>query len=240
MAENPWLHLPTEPPYVLPEDRKAVDDFNRALDPTHKHYLHTDKLLPEAFIGAKDAPVVLLSNNPGFEEKGIPFRQADNFRAMMRNNLHHVATDWPFVYLNPAFDAWGTWWRLKRLRWLIAEFDQQTVARCILNVVYFPYASLRFGHKRLRLPSQDYGFDLVRNAVSRNAVIILMRPGKREAWETAVPQLKDYGRFFQVQNPQNPAISPNNCLGYSEIVRAIATFVNARSLKTGGEHAPVS
>ena len=109
-----------------------------------------------------------------------------------------------------------------------------------MNVVYFPYPSLRFGHKRLRLSSQDYGFGLVRDAVNRDAVIVLMRPGTRKAWAEAVPQLKDYGRLFAVKNPQTPAVSPNNCSRYSEVESAIATFAKARGWKAGEEQAPVS
>ncbi len=220
MTENPWLHLPTEPPYVLPEDAEAVARFNRALDPTHKHFLHTDKLLPEPFIGAKDAPVVLLSNNPGISgtEENVQVRQSITFREWVQNNLHHKPSDYPFFYLNPEFRkaGGGDWWD-RKLKSLLARFERKVVARSVLNVVYFPYPSLRFGHKRLRLSSQDYGFSLVRDAVSRNAVIVLMRPGKQEAWEAAVPQLKGYGRFYSVKNPRTPVISPNNCAGYSEV-----------------------
>jgi hypothetical protein len=87
-VENPWLHLPTEPPYVLHGDRECVEEFNSALnDSQHKHYLQLNEILPEPFVGAKDAPVLLLSNNPGIGGESTPCRKTPAFRAAMRNVL---------------------------------------------------------------------------------------------------------------------------------------------------------
>lgn len=217
--ENPWLQLPTEPPYVLPADRDYVEKFNRALRISQqKHYLQINAILPEPFIGAKDAPVLLLSNNPGIGGDDSPSRQAPAFREVMRNNLLHASSDWPFLYLNPTFDSWETWWRRKRLRRIIKRFGQQTVARCILNVVLCPYPSQFY--KPLFVPSQSYSFKLVHDAVARNAVIILFRPGQQSIWEENVPSLKGYERFFSVPNAQNPAIT-ENCPGYDLVVEAL-------------------
>ncbi|MBM3980352.1 MAG: hypothetical protein FJ304_08710 [Planctomycetes bacterium] len=232
MDANPWLRLPTDAPYVLLEDKETVDDFNNALnDRTHIHRLHTDTLLPEPFIGAKDAPVVLLSNNPGIGENEVR-RQEPDFRTRMLSNLRHAETEWPFVYLNPAFDAWETWWRSK-LRHLIDQCGQQTVARCILNVVYFPYPSQRYGHKRLKLLStaQAYNFSLVREAVKREAVVVLLRSGKgnQKAWLKAVPELDGYTKFFLGKNPMQPSVSPRNCPNFYDcIVAKIAGSMNSK------------
>jgi hypothetical protein len=55
-----------EPPYVYAMDNLAVDAFNaHARD---EHRIHTD-VLPEPFLGRKDAPIVLLNLNPGFDER---------------------------------------------------------------------------------------------------------------------------------------------------------------------------
>ena len=115
--ENPWLHLPTEPPYVLDGDREYVETFNNGLnDSRHKHYLQLNELLPEPFVGAKDAPILLLSNKiPVLVGKvqrigvGTRFSCGD-----AGNNLHHAVSDWPLVYLNPAY-SWETWWRRKEI-----------------------------------------------------------------------------------------------------------------------------
>jgi hypothetical protein len=108
---------------------------------------------------------------------------------------------------------------------LIAKFDRKVVARSLFNVVYFPYVSPHFGHSRLCLPSQVYSFGLVRKAVSRGAVVVLMYRGQERHWLAQVPELTGYSKFLRVNNPQNPAISPGN-LGddFQTVVEAIRVF----------------
>ncbi len=232
---NPWSALPNAPPFVLPgEEQAAVEEFNRTAAP--KYRLHTDALLPEAFVGAKDAPVVLLSNNPGLSATAsrTEARQSPVFREWVRKSLLHEPLEYPFFYLAPVFRkiGGGDWWD-RKLKRPLATFERVTVARSFLNVVYFPYPSLRFGHRRIRVPSQEYSFALVSAAVERGAVIVLMRPGKRDVWLEAVPKLANYSRFHAVKNPQNPTISPKNCDGYSEVVKAIETSAGAMRVHGG-------
>lgn len=219
MKVNPWHDLPQQPPYVLPDDEPFVSSFNSLAGPDH--FLHINILLPEAFVGATDAPVVLLSNNPGFTDEGAVDKQTPSFIEKLRKNLHREPLDYPFVFLDPEFVGKGRQWWERKLKHLLAQFGHQVVAKSILNIPYFPYPSRKFGHQRLRLPSQEYTFDLVRAAVIRRAVIVLMRQGRR--WLDAVPELKGYERLFQVTNSQNPAVSPGNCREFQEVVRAIAT-----------------
>jgi hypothetical protein len=96
MDENPWCRLPASPPYVLPDDEPLVRDFNERVGPNR--CLDIDKILPEPFVGAKDAPVVLLRNNPGFG-KGADHEQGRVFIERMRKNLLHESSDYPFVFL---------------------------------------------------------------------------------------------------------------------------------------------
>src|SRR5207245_11805556 len=121
--------------------------------------LQMGEILPEPFVGDKDAPVVLLSNNPGFGEGALPKRDPA-FMARLRNNLAHGPADYPFLFLAPEFGGPGkTWWE-RKLKCLLKRFEREVVARSILNVVYFPYPSRRFGHRRLRLASRQYSFHL--------------------------------------------------------------------------------
>jgi hypothetical protein len=143
----------------------------------------------------------------------------------MRKNLLHEPSDYPFVYLDPKFSEAGKWWdpKLKHL----LRFGPEVVARSILNIAYFPYPSRRFGHRWLDLPSQQYTFRLVREAMDRQAVIVFMR--RDDMWKEAVPQLKQYDRLFQVKNVRNPAVSPKNCPeGFQEVVEAIAAAERVR------------
>jgi hypothetical protein len=192
VSENPWTHLPPSPPFVLPDDEPFVRDFNNRAAP--KAFLHINEILPEPFVGAPDAPVVLLSNNPGLG-KGATQKQAGDFMDRMRDNLRHAPSDYPFVYLAPDFTGPHKQWWERKLKSLLKRFGHQVVARSILNVPYFPYASQRFGRGLPRLPSQAYSFRLVRHALVRNAIIVFMR---RDAmWKEALPELEKYDRIFR-------------------------------------------
>jgi hypothetical protein len=214
---NPWRDLPDAPPFVLPGDEAAVQAFN--LTANLNRFLHIDEVLPEPFVGDKEAPVVLLANNPGFSEAGLPGRQAPGFIGRMRDNLHHRAAAYPFVYLAPEFSGPSKGWWEGRLRHLLERFGPEVVAKSVLAVDFFPYSSRRYGHGRLPLPSQQYSFDLVRNAVKREAVIILMRGQRR--WLEAVRELRRYGRFIVMKNLQRATISPGNCPRFEDVIRAI-------------------
>jgi hypothetical protein len=235
MVENPWNRLPDVPPYVLPEDKGQVLLSNERKGSNHDHFLHVDKILPEPFVGAKDAPVVLLSNNPGFG--GADSRKEEQvFKARIRSNLLHEASDWPFVYLDPDWQGIGKEWWLRRIKEVVkrlggGEKALEIVAGSILNVAFFPYPSKKFGHKSLKLKSQDYSFSLVCAAMRRGGVIVFMRSPK--IWERAIPELEKYPMRFQVGNFQNPTITPGNCDGFEVVVEAIKVAETQRRKTCG-------
>ncbi len=219
MSDNPWLCLPLGPPYVLAQDEQAVCEFNAEAGDDHQ--LQIDKLLPEPFVGDPAAPVLLLSNNPGFSKRSV-FRQHPEFMARVRESLSHRFSTYPFIYLDPEYRDAGRWWRQK-LKPLLQNFGDEIVARSVCNVVYFPYPSSRFRHGRCEVPSQQYTFRLVRGAIERGAVIVLMRRGQLRRWQDKVSELNGYGNLILLRNPQMPSISPRNCeVGdYERVVRAI-------------------
>jgi hypothetical protein len=218
-VENPWLRLPTEPPYVLPEDEAAVREFNAKADEDCR--LLIDDFLPEPFVGNPAAPVILLLNNPGCGSKAR-FRQEAPFIKRMRDNLVHRASDCSFAYfaddVNPDLKLW---WNKKLKGLLACGLHHGVLAEAICAVDYFPYPSKRFrGWKgRLLSGAQDYSFDLVRKAIQREAVIVLVR-GKRR-WLKAAPELDGYKRLCKVSNPQVGSISQKNCKKFKRVVRAI-------------------
>lgn len=224
MIMNPWTLPFAQPPFVLPTDAPLVNAFNLKAGP--KRFLQVEHVLPEPFIGNPKAPVVLLSNNPGFGKAAGNIKMEPFFQKAMRANLRHEEVEYPFFYLSPEMTERGEkWWRSK-LKCLIREFDLKTIANAVLNVVFFPYPSERFGRKQLRLPSQEYGFQLVRAAIERKAVIIHMR--SPTLWLEAVPELAAYKeKRFVVNNTQTPAISPKNLSAYSKVVDAIKTHLPA-------------
>ena len=61
-SDNPWLALPSSPPYVLADDALPLQQFNRDAPDAQRFEL---SLFPEPFFGSASAPVVLLALNPG-------------------------------------------------------------------------------------------------------------------------------------------------------------------------------
>src|ERR1700674_3500503 len=91
---NPWLAVPSEPPYVLPCDSEIVHAYNS------KHSDENCRLrlnvLPEPFIGFRTAPVLLLNLNPGFDDLDPDDHTRPEFQALLRNNYEHRFLDFPF------------------------------------------------------------------------------------------------------------------------------------------------
>ncbi len=217
--ENPWGELPAEALFVLESDRAPIVAFNASAP--QDAFVHLE-LLPEPFVGRPGAPVVLLNLNPGFSAKDSESHSNSTFAAVLRENLLHAELDYPFYLLNPELPGLGYWWWERKLRRLIRDCGQETVARNLLCVEYFPYHSRRYQHHKLRVPSQEYSFSLVRAAIARGSLVVLMR-AKRQ-WLGAVPELESYPQLLELKNPQNPTVSPGNCPdGYSRIVHVIKT-----------------
>ena len=171
--ENPWNHLSETPPYVLPSDIEQVTAFNgRPRLPENKRLqLH---VLPEPYIGRVDAPIVFLKLNPGYSPEDIRFTNDEYGRQVWRQNILHQSLDFPFYVLDPALEwaANAQWWR-GRLRTILDRFDERLVANTVLCIEAFPYHSAeRPGFPGI-LPSQRYSFSLVRQAIERNALILM-------------------------------------------------------------------
>jgi len=142
--------------------------------------------------------------------------------AKIRANLRHESTPWPFLYLAPNFDGPGKVWWQDKLKQIIAKFDEHTVAPSILNVAYFPYPSPRFLNCG-RVPSQEYSFHLVQEAMKRECVIVRMRR-RKNTWFEAVPGLETYPKLCELKNTQRPCISSGNCTDFEKVVAAIQDF----------------
>ena len=201
---NPWSQLPSAAPFALPQDAELIRAFNATARQKFKVQLDA---LPEPYLGSPTAPVVLLSLNPGFIAS-VPHLHANiEFSSRLRANLVHDAS-WGHLnhLLDPAIDRTDYW--EKKLKCLIDRFDLKFIANNLLCVELFPYASERFGHAKLDLPSQRYSFHLVKEAIDRRAVILLLRG--RRVWSAKVPELACYPLLYAAQSPQNPTISYRN------------------------------
>jgi hypothetical protein len=226
--QNPWQRLPSRPPFVLQEDQERVNAFNLSARVEHQIQL---AIYPEPFLGRPKAPVVLLNLNPGYQADADPVHHGKAlFAKRSRENLLHAEAAFPFYLIDPALvpicDR-TDWWD-KKLRCLLederlghsADSRRKKVANCVLCVEYLPYHSKKSNHRELQVLSQDYSFWLVREAMRREAVILLMRG--EQLWCSAIHGLKSYLGLHISRSVQNPAISPANFPeGYSIAVDAI-------------------
>jgi hypothetical protein len=216
---TPWLALPSKAPYVLDGDRNVVDAYNQT---THDATRIETALLPEPYVGGVDAPIVLLLLNPGVSDEDFALHGRADFRQRVFACLRQETVAYPNYYLDPAVTGPGARWVTRVTRPLADEFGAEVVANDVLQIEYFPYHSRRFAHHRLRVPSQDFTFDLVRAAIEREAAIFIARG--RRIWEQAVPELVGYDRAFRTRSVQNVVISAKNCPeGYEAAQKALLT-----------------
>lgn len=191
---------------MLPSDLEQVTAFNGRprLPETRRLQLH---VLPEPYIGRVDAPIVFLKLNPGYSPEDIRFTNDAYGRQVWRKNILHQPLDYPFYVLDPALEwaANAQWWR-GRLRTVLDRFDEQVVANNVLCIEAFPYHSAARPKFPGILPSQRYSFALVRQAIERNALILMANTV--DWWCSMVPQLRQYELLQIATNPQNGYISP--------------------------------
>lgn len=203
---NPWLSLSEQPPFVLPSDVSQLTAYSEQPSDT-AYRLH---LPPLPFQGRPDAPVVLLGLNPGYAESDETRHMAPYFvETNFRNYRHDATMPYPLFFLDPAIEggapAAGQQWWHRRLKHLRAKYNDKLLAQAILNVQYAPYRSTAYKPTKRHLDSQEYGFSLVQQAIKRHALIIALRSVR--LWQEAVPELKDYDRFYELTNPRNPVLS---------------------------------
>ena len=204
-VRNPWLELPSRPPFVLEADRPFVAAFNRNASLNTR--LRTN-LLPEPFMGRpRSASVLLLQLNPGFAGNEAHWHGRPGFGGALRANLSHNGSGFPHLFLDPAWAGTpgGQWWQQRLRRVVEAVGNARRVARRLAVVEFHGYHARNYRSIPVTLPSQYYGFDLVRRAVARGAVIVVMRGF--DAWTVAVPELADHRLVFRPKNPQSAYIT---------------------------------
>jgi len=240
--ENPWKNLIQEineegfnGNYVLKEEQAIVEKFNEKLkgynNKDKEYSIHTE-IMPAPFMGdVHNAPIVILMLNPGYdpteEENGF----YKNYMHYWKNEIVHIPSipDYPFFALDVEYCKSSPYWGNK-LKFLLEHTDRRTLAKKICTIQLFPYQSKNYKpiYKKLikeenfdnYLPSQDYNFELVKNAMDRNAIIIIAR-GKN-AWFEAVKGLKNYPNKHFTRSSQNITISSNNLPDvFDEIIKKI-------------------
>lgn len=153
---NPWKRLPASPPYVLLEDRPFVDAWNQ-IRAAHKPRVRLRLgVLPEPFVGPRDAPLVILGRNPGWSGTE-PRDQVGALGKALRGNL----TDDARRHVHPWFlDTFtrtdgGQWARKAFLPVSAASrVSFEDLARRVLSVEFHAYHSRDWAPLPVTLPSQ--------------------------------------------------------------------------------------
>lgn len=216
---NPWVNLPKTGPFVLPEDKNLVEQLNRTAQVKHQIRL---EVLPVPFLGSLDsANVVLLNLNPGIVDQDFTiFRTDKNYVEQNRRTLTFKSTP-AFFYLGREFAyTEGYKWWFKRLRVLIEACGHDTVATRVMCIQYSPYHSKEYKETKVILPSQQYSFSLVRQAIETKKTIIVMR--KHALWLEQVPELRLYP-YIRLTNTRSPYVTPGNMAEgkFQEVVNAV-------------------
>lgn len=225
--KNPWVNLPNRPPFVLQDDRPYIEAWNKtrtrkAMSATR---LRLD-LLPEPFLGPRNAPLVVLGRNPGFAGTEEREHARRNVAKALRSNYLDDPTRHFNCYLgDPAFEhtAGGKWAR-RAYGAIIrpGDISFEHLATRILTVEWHGYHSRNWAALPITLPSQHYGFHLVQRAVDRGAVIVVLRGYKD--WCVAVPPLASYKYCYKTKNARSASLSPKNLPpgAFQQVLRAVS------------------
>jgi len=205
-----WHRLGDQAPFVHPDDLPFVLAHNSQHEPNDPLWINTGRMA-EPRLGDIDAPIVLLQLNPSYDKR--EFNIAELRLSLVDEHAAHAG----------LLDAENRWWQKRAFSKLMRIYDGDRLSRRICSIEYFPYASLRFNHAHIRLPTQQYQFDLVRRALSRNATFIVTRGFN--LWSGAIPELAcALGQtVFKTKNPQQSSISEGNleAMAYKQIIAAL-------------------
>lgn len=231
---NPWYSLVEDykksnsnlDSFILKSEQEIIKKFNA--NQKDEKYLIKEKIRPCPYKGdIHNAPIIILGLNPGYsKQESQEFYTNKDFDLWTMNNLvHHYTPEYkPFFALEQEFITFSKYW-YEKLKSLIDIFGQDLVADSCCLVEYFPYHSEKFKsiNKSIYpdyLPSQKYTFELVKQAMERNAIILITR--SKNLWCEAVEGLEHYPNTFIGNSYLNPVVSPNNYpKDFDKIVSAI-------------------
>jgi len=232
--ENPWLELiysNDKSNFILANERDIISRFNEkngllGPDNYYNYHIHTD-IMPAPFMGdVHNSPIVLLTLNPGWDEKELEKDFYNLYSSYWESMMKHefILPDLPLFCLEDQYAAISPYW-VSKLQPLISRTSKEAVAKNISVIQFFPYQSKKYkplykGLSADYMDSQKYNFELVKLAIDRKALIVILR--SRRIWFDAVKELETYDHVLFTKSVLNPILSENN-LGTSffEIVERI-------------------
>ena len=110
---------------------------------------------------------------------------------------------------------------ITRMRGLIDAVGQERVAERMMWLQYLGYQSLEWQPFPIPLPSQEFAFWLLREAMKSGKVVVIGR--SRQLWVSAVPELAHYD-YIELRSPRSPYLTPANMgtAAFTRIVEALS------------------
>lgn len=217
VIENPWLTFnPREDePKVHPTDLPFFQGFNKGMGARKgsdkKNYLLSEHLEPHPYLGNPKADVLVLMANPGVneKEKNPKFRMNASKLEQNRRNLRHEDSEsFRSRIDSPNQPEMESAWFKPRVRELVAKTSVERVSQGLFLVNFHAYHSRSWHPIPFTFPTQHYSFNLVCEAVKRDALIIMSR--NMLGWFTAVPDLFDHKNRVEFLSTRSVYLTEGN------------------------------
>ena len=220
MNKNPWVGFKFSDSMLHPDDADSVEFHNRSSKSDYQFLLH---LAPEPWIGNLQGNLLVLYSNPGATQDNLNKVFLPKHHEVMEksiSNLNQEITSFPHFHFDPELkDTEGGKWFRSKYRWLIEETSDRAVSENLITCELAPYHSVKWKVPRRKLPTQEFTYEIIRNAMSRGAVILLARTPK--IWLENLPELENYPKVFR-PNSINASISPKNYPGnFDKIINSV-------------------
>lgn len=202
--KNPWLELnQTNNRFIAECDISYINEYVEY----GKQKLKLD-IIPHPYMGNPFTAVVyFLLGNPLFFSDDYPYYR--NAPDIFLENLQHKVNDYPLYWLNPIYGESKSYnWWLDKLGYLDGETNRKIITNRFFSIEYFAYYSSNFPNDLNHLPSQDYSFHLIKQAIIEKKIIIVAR--HKELWYSAISELRNYINKYELKSSQNVIISQNN------------------------------
>lgn len=206
--DNPWDGFEHSNEMVHPLDASAVLHHNQSSKPEYQFLLH---LAPEPWIGNLKGNLLVLYANPGATQDNLKRVIQTNHSQVMEKsikNLNQANIEFPHFHFDPQLTGTeGAKWYESKYKWVLDATSRKAVATNLITCELAPYHSVKWKVPRVMLPTQEFTYQVIRDGIAHNAVILLARSAK--IWTQHIPELSIYPRVYSPKSI-NASVSPNN------------------------------
>ena len=210
--ENPWLTFnpDKDAPKFHDLDKAHAQGFNKGLEGSNEYTL-AEHLEPYPYLGNPNANIFVLLANPGISKRQTDpsFRiNPENVNRNQRNLRHESADSFLSWVHSPDNPERKREWLIPRIRKVVHETSLERVSSGLFLINFHPYNSKSWYPIPFTFETQRYSFHLVREAMKRNALIIMSR--NILGWFTAIPGLYDYKNRVMFKSSRSVHMSEKN------------------------------